>query len=503
MSLHDALLADLEDLDDDEEEIVEENTEVAPKEEEDMDDDEDLDDIAEAGEEEQDDLYMSSVHAIAKLADSEKMQRVMTQIEEYGKKKDQSMTSLDVASSSPEYELVVEANNLTAEIDNEIGVVHKYIRDKYAKRFPELEQLVREPLDYVKTVQLLQNNLDVTQAGVDEILAPATVMIVSVSATTTQGVELSADELRQVNEGCEMLLRLDDYKARIYSYVESKMFFLAPNLTHICGSSTAARLLGVAGGLEKLSKMPACNILVLGAQKKSLSGFSAAATLPHTGFIYYSELVQSQPPDFRRKCARLVAAKVALAARVDSYRSTAAQGATIGIKLREDIEKKMEKAMEPPPGKTVKALPRPDDPYKKRRGGKRFRRQKERQATTEAMKAANRMTFGEIEEDVVQEEMAAFSGPRVAKGRLRAVEATQKGGALSKKMQRRLQREASHGGMSTIRGTATAGTASVSFTPMQGLEIVSKHLEQKKAESNKYFGNEGFVNVAKKAKKSS
>ena len=62
----------------------------------------------------------------------------------------------------PEYKLIVESNNLTVEIDNEIGendfpllnvmflcllhifgasclfvgVVHKYVRDLYAKRFP-------------------------------------------------------------------------------------------------------------------------------------------------------------------------------------------------------------------------------------------------------------------------------------------------------------------------------------------------------------------------------
>lgn len=38
--------------------------------------------------------------------------------------------------------------------------------------------------------------------------------------------------------------------------------------------------------------MPACNLLVLGSKKTTLSGFSQTATLPHTGFIYYSDIVQ-------------------------------------------------------------------------------------------------------------------------------------------------------------------------------------------------------------------
>lgn len=36
-------------------------------------------------------------------------------------------------------------------------------------------------------------------------------------------------------------------------------------------------------------------VQVLGQQKKSLSGFSSAAVMPHTGFVYFSEIVQSTP----------------------------------------------------------------------------------------------------------------------------------------------------------------------------------------------------------------
>ena len=53
---------------------------------------------------------------------------------------------------------------------------------------------------------------------------------------------------------------------------------------------------GTAGGLTNLAKMPACNALVVGAVKKTLSGFSQANILPHTGYIYYTEIVQSTPP---------------------------------------------------------------------------------------------------------------------------------------------------------------------------------------------------------------
>jgi len=53
---------------------------------------------------------------------------------------------------------------------------------------------------------------------------------------------------------------------------------------------------GIAGGLTNLSKMPACNLMLLGAQRRTLSGFSSASLLPHTGYIYHCDVVQSLPP---------------------------------------------------------------------------------------------------------------------------------------------------------------------------------------------------------------
>lgn len=92
--------------------------------------------------------------------------------------------------------------------------------------------------------------------------------------------------------------------------------------------------------------------------------------------------------------ARMLANKCTLAARVDaSHESSTGE---IGRSLREQVEKTLEKMLEPPPVKSVKALPKPVDPPRKRRGGKRVRKMKERFAVTELRKQANRTTFGDV-----------------------------------------------------------------------------------------------------------
>lgn len=51
---------------------------------------------------------------------------------------------------------------------------------------------------------------------------------------------------------------------------------------------------------------------------------------------------------------------------------------------QEEMEKKVEKWQEPPPAKQTKVLPAPDMEPKKRRGGRRFRKMKERYGLTGA-----------------------------------------------------------------------------------------------------------------------
>jgi U4/U6 small nuclear ribonucleoprotein PRP31 len=42
-----------------------------------------------------------------------------------------------------------------------------------------------------------------------------------------------------------MAIELNNLKQRIFEYVESRMAFIAPNLSAIVGASTAAKLMGI------------------------------------------------------------------------------------------------------------------------------------------------------------------------------------------------------------------------------------------------------------------
>ena len=65
-------------------------------------------------------------------------------------------------------------------------------------------------------------------------------------------------------------ITLIEYNNYVMSrYVESRMNFIAPIISAIIAASIAAKLMGAAGGLTKLSKMPSNNIALLGKKKST------------------------------------------------------------------------------------------------------------------------------------------------------------------------------------------------------------------------------------------
>ncbi|CAL9136318.1 unnamed protein product [Musa textilis] len=110
--------------------------------------------------------------------------------------------------------------------------------------------------------------MDLTLVDLEGLLPSAIIMVVSVTASTTSGQPLSEENLQRTIDACDRALALDLAKKKVLDFVESRMGYIAPNVSAIVGSAVAAKLMGTAGGLLALRKMPACNVQLLGAKKR-------------------------------------------------------------------------------------------------------------------------------------------------------------------------------------------------------------------------------------------
>lgn len=127
------------------------------------------------------------------------------------------------------------------------------------------------------------------------------------------------------------------YKSRlsIEEYLKKSMQETAPNLTNVAGYLLGARLLSIAGSLEKLASMPSSTVQVIGASNALFKHLKGKASSPKHGVIFRHPYVNTAPKRLRGKIARAVAAKISLASRYDMY------SGKINESLPVELEKKV------------------------------------------------------------------------------------------------------------------------------------------------------------------
>ncbi|MHC1582042.1 MAG: NOP5/NOP56 family protein [Candidatus Syntropharchaeia archaeon] len=123
---------------------------------------------------------------------------------------------------------------------------------------------------------------------------------------------------------------IDDLRERL----GEKMKMLAPNLSELIGPLLAAKLISVTGGIENLAKLPSSSIQILGAEKALFRYKQGKGTPPKHGILFRHPAVRSAKAKDRGKISRVLASKISLAAKADSF-----TGNFIADKLKRDFEK--------------------------------------------------------------------------------------------------------------------------------------------------------------------
>ena len=116
------------------------------------------------------------------------------------------------------------------------------------------------------------------------------------------------------------ILSLTNLRTQLMKDVSRKADEVIPNMSALVGGLVAARLMSRAGGLSIISRMAASSIQVLGAESALFSHIRAGTPSPKHGLIFQHRRVHNAPRDVRGKLARILASKLAIAARLDAFR---------------------------------------------------------------------------------------------------------------------------------------------------------------------------------------
>jgi len=227
---------------------------------------------------------------------------------------------------------IAQAIRATDDLIEEINLLSERLHEWYGVYFPELGDFAVDA-EYARLVSEMGDR----QVIMDHLG-------VSLESVGTDLVERDLDIIRGMGT---TLLELYDRKGSLDAYVLEGMDRVAPNLSALLNPNLAARLISLAGGLQRLAKFPSSTVQLLGAEKALFLHLRTGKRPPKHGVIFQHPWINRSPYWQRGKVARSLGGKISIAAKVDAYR-----GEFIADQLKEQMEKRVaeikEKYPEPP-----------------------------------------------------------------------------------------------------------------------------------------------------------
>ena len=200
-----------------------------------------------------------------------------------------------------------------------IAAAERSIREQYSKKDAELLQMVRTLDEIDKVINLLSEKtaewylIRYPSFSRKYRRIPAHALVKTIRERSKGALGKVAGEIEQ----------LENTRTVLAKEVSSRANDVMPNTSALIGGLVAARLMSQAGGLLSLSRLPASAIQVLGARTALFSHMKTGSPCPKHGIIFQHRRVHNAPRDVRGKLSRVLAGKLAIAARLDFFRGVA------------------------------------------------------------------------------------------------------------------------------------------------------------------------------------
>ncbi|MCW4004010.1 MAG: C/D box methylation guide ribonucleoprotein complex aNOP56 subunit [Candidatus Bathyarchaeota archaeon] len=269
------------------------------------------------------------------------------------------LAKLRIKGATAKRDLIVAQGIQTLDsLDQTVNLFMGRLREWYGVYFPELDRLIEKHETYARLVINLGAKENYTAEALEkENIPKERAQLVAKAAESSMGADIAETDIEQIQALAKDVLEFYNLRKSMEDYVDKTMEEMAPNVRAVAGALLGARLIAIAGSLQNLAMRPASTIQVLGAEKALFRSLKTGARPPKHGLIFQHTLLHDAKRWQRGKIARVIAGKLAIAARADAFGG----GHYIGEELKADINKRIEeireKYKEPPPPKEPKSKP--------------------------------------------------------------------------------------------------------------------------------------------------
>ena len=210
--------------------------------------------------------------------------------------------------------LILQTISSIVGVDKTTNLLTKRLRDWYAWYNPEFNYTMD---DNEKFVELITQGMDRKDKK-------------------SMGTQLSKENLQPIKQLAKGIHSLIMQNTDLRDYLAGLMRKRCPNINAITGPFIGAKLLEQAGSLKRLATFPSSTIQLLGAEKALFRHLKTGAKPPKYGMLHEHPLLSQAKKTEQGKIARVLADKIAIAAKVDFF-----EGKFIGDKLLEEVKKKI------------------------------------------------------------------------------------------------------------------------------------------------------------------
>ncbi len=207
-------------------------------------------------------------------------------------------------SATPD-EQILQAIRAIDDLTKTINLMSERLHEWHGINFPELAKLVPES-KYPELISKFGNRRTMIESG-------------EVMFDDSMGSEITARDSEALKLLAGSILTTVKAKKEMEEYVQAKMEEVAKNTAHIAGPLIGARLISLAGGLDRLSRLPSSTVQLLGAEKAMFKHLKDKARPPKHGVIFQHPIIHRAPTWQRGKIARAFASKISIATKVDRY----------------------------------------------------------------------------------------------------------------------------------------------------------------------------------------
>ena len=231
-------------------------------------------------------------------------------------------SKLNISTIKRRDKLIVQSVSALSDLEKILNTMTERLREWYGLHYPEI--IIRDHEKFAETVAKYgeRNNFE----GFEK----------------SMGMELKKEDIEMLQHYAKELKEMYALEKSVEKYIEKIVPEEMHNLNALLGSVLAARLLALAGSLERLAKMPSSTIQLLGSEK-SLFRFlkdKKKGKPPRFGLLFLHPDISNTKKELQGRVARLLSSKLAIAARADFYTKK-----DMSKELVEDYKKKLKEIL--------------------------------------------------------------------------------------------------------------------------------------------------------------